>query len=540
MTLRSFLALRAPLQSRTVIDTLALTNGKIWTREGFAQSLLMRDGRIAALDVVIPPGTRTIDVGGRLVIPGFIDSHLHFVTGSRQVHDVQLRDAATLQAFSERIAARAAMLGAGAWITGGGWDEQRWSPPSLPTKQSIDAATSENPVFATRLDLHMGLANSRALALAGINRETEDPVGGTIVRDANGEPTGILKDAAMRLVTKVVPPLTVSERVAAARDGLREAARHGVTAFCDMGMAAEAFDDLRAYQRLERAGELTARVWMYLPIAEWQRLAVSGIEKGFGSAKLRVAGVKGFADGSLGSSTAAFLDSYEGEEGNRGLLMAGVLDGSLSRSIKEADLAELQPAIHAIGDDANEKVLSMFEAHTAHRERRFRIEHAQHLNGNLIQRFAKARVIASMQPYHLSDDGRWAESKIGSARAQWAFPIRSLLDAGAMVSFGSDWPVAPLDPLAGIHAAVTRRTFDGAHPSGWVASEKVTVAEALRCYTARSAWAVFAETEIGTIASRMRADLAVLSEDIFTIAPEEIERVRVDMTIFDGHVIYER
>lgn len=520
-------------------SALALTNGKIWTGDGFASSVTIRDRRIQALDGEIPAGAQVLDLRGRFVVPGFIDNHLHFVMGSAQLDRVQLRDATSLATFRERIVTHANVLGPDRWILGGGWDEQRWTPASLPSRIDIDADTPRNPVFVTRLDLHMGLANSIALQRAGITRDTPDPAGGTIVRDAAGEATGLLKDAAIQLVSKVIPPFTLAERVAAIRRGLREAARHGVTSFCDMGMTAEAFEDFRAYQQLEREGALTARVWMYLPIAHADAVAALGIERGFGSSRLRIAGFKGFADGSLGSSTAAFREPYEGDCCNHGLLMQPMQDGSMERWVASADEHELQLAIHAIGDRANADVLSLFEARADSATRRFRIEHAQHLDPVLVQRFADAGVIASMQPYHAADDGRWAVTKIGVAREAWAFPFRSLLDAGATVTFGSDWPVAPIDPLAGIHAAVTRRPIDGSSPDGWIPEQKISVTEALRCYTTANAWATFAEREIGTLAPGMLADLIVLSHDLFELAPEAIDRVRVELTMIDGEVIYE-
>ncbi|HEX2835321.1 MAG TPA: amidohydrolase [Thermoanaerobaculia bacterium] len=520
-------------------ETLVLTNGKIWTGHSFAHSITIRWGRIVSLDDATPNDARVIDLRGRLAVPGFIDNHLHFVTGSLQLERVQLRDARSLDLFVERIAERASHMSAGSWITGGGWDEQSWSPAVPPARQHIDALTPGHPVFVTRLDLHMGLANSVALRLAGITRETPDPPGGTIVRDGRGEPTGILKDTAMRLVTSIIPVPSVEERVAVMRRGLHEAARRGITSFCDMGITAEAFDDFRAYQRLDREGALTARVWMYLPIDSWERLADIGVEKGFGSEQLRLAGLKAFADGSLGSSTAAFREPYEGEPHDCGLLMQPMQDGSMARAIAGADAHELQLAIHAIGDRANAEVLSLFESHAGHDTRRFRIEHAQHLDPALVERFAKGRIIASMQPYHAIDDGRWAITKIGAHRIGSSFPFRSLLDAGAHVTFGSDWPVAPLDPMLGIHAAVTRQTVDGRNPDGWIPEQKISVAEALRAYTANNAFAVFAEREIGTLAPGLRADLAILSDDLFTVSPGEIERVRVEMTISGGRVIYE-
>ncbi|HEU4889818.1 MAG TPA: amidohydrolase [Thermoanaerobaculia bacterium] len=478
-----------------------------------------------------------IDLRGRLAVPGFIDNHVHFVNGGFQLSRVQLRDAASADELVARIAAHASTMDAGQWMTGGGWDEQRWTPYALPTRQMIDAATPAHPAFLHRLDMHMAVANTRALQLAGITRDTPDPAGGTIVRDAEGEPTGLLKDAAMAIVSAVIPPPSVDERVAAARAALREAARFGVTSFCDMGMSPEAFDDFRAYQRLEREGALTARVSLFMPIGSYERLQNAGVEKRFGSERLRVGGLKGFADGSLGSSTAAMREPFTDEPHHCGLVMGEMADGSMARWVADADAHELQIAIHAIGDRANAEVLSIFEARPDARARRFRIEHAQHLDPSLIERFGRSGVIASMQPHHAIDDGRWAETKIGRERAKATYAFRSLLDAGAMVTFGSDWTVAPLNPLLGIYAAVTRRTIDGRHPEGWIPEQKITVEEALRCYTTNNAYAMFAEHELGRIAPGMLADVVVLSEDIFAIAPERIADVQVEMTIFDGDVV---
>ncbi|HUF17419.1 MAG TPA: amidohydrolase [Thermoanaerobaculia bacterium] len=519
-------------------EALVLDNGKIWTGDGFVERVVIRGNRVDSFGGTLPSGTRVIDLRGRLVVPGFTDNHVHFVTGSLQLTKVQLRDAASPGQFARRIAEHARGIGEGAWITGGGWDEQTWTPPVLPGRQTIDDTTMQNPVFVTRLDMHMGLANGLALKLAGITRATPDPPGGAIVRDADGEPTGILKDAAMKLVQAVLPPPSLEERIAAIRAGLTEAARYGVTSFCDMGLSDEAFEDFRAYQRIERDGGLTARVWVYMPIPSWERLRNAGVERNFG-ARLRIGGLKGFADGSLGSSTAAFEEPFEDEPGSRGLMMQPMENGSMARWIADADAHELQIAIHAIGDRANAEVLSIFESVPGHRERRFRIEHAQHLDPDLIRRFATDRVIASMQPCHAIDDGRWAERKIGSTRARSTYAFRSLLDAGAIVTFGSDWPVATLSPILGIHAAVTRRTLDGRNPQGWIPEQRINVDEALRCYTANNAWAIFAEREIGTIAPGMLADLAILSEDVFTIHPDDIENAQVDMTIFDGKIIFE-
>ena len=532
------------MMSALVVANLLLVNGKIWTGDPgkrFVDAVAVEGNRIVAVGsnqevaAKAAPGSQRVDLHGRLVVPGFIDNHVHFVDGGFELSRVQLRDAATPQEFARRIADFAKKTGKGVWITGGEWDEQLWKPYQLPTRQMIDAVTPDNPVFVTRLDGHMSLANSVALKLAGVTRDTPDPAGGTIVRDANGEPTGLLKDNAQSPVYAVIPNATTEERVAATRAGLGEAAKFGVTAFCDMS-GGDAYDDLRAYQRLEKSGQLTARVYLFTPIRLYQRLVDASVEKSFGGDRLRIGGLKGFADGSLGSSTAWFSEPFVGEPDNRGLAMEPMTDGSMKKWVTDADAHNLQVAIHAIGDRANDEVLKIYES--LPRDRRFRIEHAQHLTPDLIKRFATDHVIASMQPYHAIDDGRWAENKIGHERAKWTYAFRSLLDAGATLTFGSDWTVAPLNPIAGIYAAVTRRTIDGKNPNGWFPEQKISVEEALRAYTVNNAYAMFRENEIGKIAPGMLADIVVLSDDLFTIAPERIENVKADMTIFDGQIIY--
>ena len=531
-----------------VAANLVLVNGKIWTGdEGlrFVEAVAVEGNRIVATGTTeavlasAPRGARTIDLRGRLAVPGFIDNHVHFVDGGFQLSRVQLRDAASPEEFARRIGDFARKAGKGAWVTGGEWDEQLWTPYRLPTRQMIDSVTPDNPVFVSRLDGHMALANSVALRLAGLTKDSKDPTGGTIVRDSSGEPTGLLKDAAMDAVAGVIPPPTMTDRVRAARAALREAARYGVTSLCDMS-GSDAYEDLRAYQQIERAGDLTARIYLFTPIAQFERMAGAHIEKRFGGGRLRIGALKGFADGSLGSSTAGFYEPFEGEPDNRGLMMDSMTDGSMRKRILAADAANLQLGIHAIGDKANDEVLKIFESVPNVSERRFRIEHAQHLNDALIQRFAANRIIASMQPYHAIDDGRWAEKKIGHQRALGTYAFRSVLDSGAVLTFGSDWTVAPLNPILGIYAAVTRRTIDGKNPGGWIPGQKITVEDALRCYTANNAWAMFAEKEVGRLAPGMFADIAVLSEDLFTIDPKTIDSVVVDVTIVDGEIVFER
>jgi predicted amidohydrolase YtcJ len=386
----------------------------------------------------------------------------------------------------------------------------------------------------------MAVANSLAIKLSGITRETKNPDGGLIVRDTSGEPTGVLKDAAMSLVYRVVPPSTSEQKLAAARAATDYAASIGVASVQDMSAGA----DVGVYQELLRRGQLKTRIYGFSPLPNWERIARAGIRSGFGSEMLRVGGLKGFSDGSLGSTTALFFEPYNDAPNTSGLPADEMFpEGDMLKRVKEADAAGLQVVVHAIGDKANETMLSIFEQVTQNngpRDRRFRIEHAQHLRMQDIARFRRAGVIASMQPYHAADDGRWAEKRIGAERCKGTYAFRSLLDSGATLAFGSDWTVAPLNPLQGILAAVTRQTLDGKHPQGWIPEQKITVEEAVRAYTVGSAYAEFQETAKGTITPGKLADLVILSRDIFTIDPKGIGGVRAELTIVDGRVVYER
>jgi predicted amidohydrolase YtcJ len=488
-------------------------------------------------------GTEVIDARGKLVLPGFNDAHVHFLGGGFQLSSVDLRDANTPKEFADRIAAFANKLPPGRWITGGDWDHERWpgvdGKAPLPTKELIDAVTPNTPVFVSRLDGHMALANSLALKLAGITKDTADPDGGLIVRDPKtGEPTGVLKDAGMSPVWKVVPDATFEEKLAAAKAATEHAARLGVTSVQDMS----AGNDVGVYQTLLEKGELKTRIYAVSPLPAWERLARTGVRAHFGNEMLRIGGLKGFADGSLGSTTAFFYEPYLDAPETRGLAGDEMFpEGAMLERVRQADRAGLQVMIHAIGDRANEQILNIFatvKGENGERDRRFRIEHAQHLRRQDIPRFASEKVIASMQPYHAIDDGRWAEKRIGHERAKTTYAFRSLLDSRVMLAFGTDWTVAPLDPMLSVYAAVTRRTLDGKNPDGWIPEQKISVDEAVRAYTVGSAYAEFQEQNKGTITTGKLADIVMLSEDIFSIDPREIERVKVVLTIMDGRVVY--
>ena len=484
--------------------------------------------------------TRTIDAQGRLVLPGFNDAHVHFMSGGFQLSSVDLRDAKSPDEFAQRIRDFAAKVPPGRWITGGDWDHESWAEANLPTKELIDRYTPNTPVFVNRLDIHMALANSVALKLAGVTRATKDPDGGVIVRDpTTGEPTGVLKDAAQSFVWKVIPTPSFAEKLSAARAATNHAASLGVTSVQDMSSGV----DVGVYQTLLDREELKTRIYAIWPLPSWDRLARTGVRAHFGSAMLRTGGLKGFADGSLGSTTALFFDPYPDAPNTSGIPSDEMFpDGAMLERVRGADQAGLQVLIHAIGDRANDQVLSIYEQvarEDGERDRRFRIEHAQHLRAQDIARFARNQVIASMQPYHAIDDGRWAEKRIGPQRAQTTYACRSLLDADVTLAFGTDWTVAPLNPMLSIYAAVTRRTLDGQRPAGWVPEQKISVEEAVRAYTVGSAYAEFQENEKGIIAPGKLADIVIVSQDIFKIDPKEIETAKVVMTIMDGRVVYE-
>lgn len=391
------------------------------------------------------PGTRVVDAEGKRLLPGFNDAHVHFADGGASLSAVQLSDAAGLAEFVKRLGDYASRAAKGEWIRAGDWDETKWSPAVLPTRQDIDPVTPDNPVALDRYDGHMILVNSRALALAGITAQTPDPPGGVIVRDAAGQPTGALKM---------------------------------------------------------------------------------------------------FADGSLGSHTAYFFDAFLDEPQNRGLLAKDMLPPARTRMrLLRADAAGLQVCTHAIGDAAISTVLDLYqdvEDDGGPRDRRWRIEHAQHMAARDFERFAQLHVIASVQPYQAIDDGRWAEARIGHDRASRTYAFKTFLDHGVRLAFGTDWPVAPLDPTLTLYAAVTRATLDGKHPEGWFPEQKLTIEQAISFYTMGSAYAEFQERDKGSIEPGKLADMVLLDADVLSIPATQLRNVHVLTTWLGGEQIYDR
>jgi len=480
----------------------------------------------------------TIDLQGKLMLPGFIDNHTHFIDGGFYLLGLDLRSAKTTDEFKQ-ILREYVQTHRGQWITGGDWDHEQWERNDLPTKEMIDDFSPDTPILISRFDGHMSLANSYALKLAGITKRTPPPPGGMIVKDPHsGEPTGILKDEAENLVYAIIPAPTPEQFSTAALRALEEARRNGITSLQDISYKSH----MQTYQQLEKQGLLTCRIYTRLPIYTYEDFAHMGIQAAFGSDRLKIGSLKAFADGSLGSSTALFFEPYTQDPTTRGLAMDMLTDGRLRKMAVDADKHHLQLSIHAIGDSANSAILDIFEQIVDTNppwDRRFRIEHAQHVRFEDIKRFQKLGVIASVQPYHAIDDGVWAEKRIGS-RIKYSYPFRSFLDAGVKLCFGSDWTVAPLNALLGIYAAVTRRTLDGKNPAGWVPEQKISVAEAIECYTINSAYAAFEESVKGSIETGKFADFIILSEDILTIDPVRIKDVQVEITVLDGEIVYKR
>lgn len=541
-------AAAAAADSRPAAD-LIVHHARIWTvnpKQPEASALAVLNGRFVAVGTEAEvmrwqgPRTRMIDAQGERLLPGFDDAHVHFSDGGASLSSVQLVNVTSLKEFVQRIADYAAHAPKGEWIRNGEWDETKWSPARLPTRQDIDAVTPDNPVAVDRYDGHMLLANSKALALAGITAKTPDPPGGLIVRDASGQPTGALKDAATELLRKAEPPLNFAQRRRAIDAAQREAAMRGVTSVQDMALD---YGDLAVYAQLKAEDKLTVRVYGAPLIANVEDQAKLGLDHAFGSASLRIGALKMFADGSLGSRTAYFAQPYTDEPGNRGLLFSDMLPlikagGRLMR----ADAANLQVCTHAIGDAAIKTALDLYQAvdeKDGPKDRRWRIEHAQHMAAADFERMAQLHVIASVQPYQAIDDGRWAEARIGHDRASRTYAFRTFVQHGVRLAFGTDWPVAPLDPILTLYAAVTRATLDGKYPQGWFPEQKLSVQESIAAYTIGSAYAEFQEHEKGSIEPGKLADMVLLSQDVLTIAPAAIRDTRVLKTFLGGVEVYD-
>ncbi len=482
------------------------------------------------------PGTRTVDLGRRFVCPGFIDCHVHLTSWALTVSGMQvdLEGTRSIPEALQRIAQRVAVLSEGEWLRGRGWDKNHWAENRFPTATDLDAVTGETPAALFSHDGHSLWANSAAMRLAGISHDTEDPPGGRILRDDSGRPSGTFQESAEDLIAGHIPPYTISERVEALRKALPQAAALGLTGVHNM----EARDALRALQELRDADGLSLRVTRYTPSAHLGHLDDLGIGSGFGDERLRLGGVKAFLDGALGAQTAAMLDPYAGSD-NSGVLMMS--HEELVDLIQRATEARLAVALHAIGDRAVRMALDSYEevrSRSAGPWPRHRIEHAQHFHPDDIGRCAKLGVIASVQPAHMLADIDTCERHVPD-RVRWAFPLRSLAQAGATLAFGSDAPVEIIDPSAGFRAALARQSRNGDPADGWVPEERVTALQALRGMTWNAAFAAGAEDFLGSLEAGKLADLVVLSDDLLATPLDHLAHVRVLGTMVGGLAVYD-
>ncbi len=489
-----FVSLLVACKSKPVAEQVVF--GKVWTgneksawAEGFA---VMGDSIVAVgsrneIETWIGPQTKVIETEKEnLIVPGFIDCHTHFMEGGFALASVQLRDAKTKEEFINRIKAFALTQPKGAWITSGDWDHENWGG-ELPTRDWIDSVTRDNPVWINRLDGHMNLANTATLKLAGVDDGAKEIAGGAIVRDKKGRITGVFKDNATSLIDPVVPDSSDEQKDMALQAAMKYVASFGVTSIHNM----DGYMDV--FERARKSDALITRIYAGMSLRKWRELNEKVQQQGRGDKWLRIGSLKAFVDGSLGSHTAAFFKPFKDTPNDSGFFV--VTEAELHKRIKSADSAGLHVMTHAIGDKAVNTLLNIYERvikENGERDRRFRMEHAQHPRQEDFRRFAELQVIPSMQPYHAIDDGRWAEKFIGE-RIKTTYAFRSFLNAQANLVFGSDWFVAPPIPLEGIYAAVTRQTIDGKNPNGWVPEQKIPVEEALKSYTIRAAYASFEE-----------------------------------------------
>jgi predicted amidohydrolase YtcJ len=508
-----------------------------------AGSLAVRGGRIVYLgdDAGAGPwrgaATRVVDLGGRAVTPGLIDAHSHLSGLGAEMEQVDLRGAATYGEVVRRVAEAAAKVPAGGWVLGRGWDQNLWPDKQFPTAEALSRAVPDHPAWLTRIDGHAALVNARAMAALGIGAATPDPPGGRLLRDAAGHPSGILVDRAMEAASRMPAPSAADlERQIAA------AARHcvalGLTTVTDMGVGQPVLD---AYGAVHRAGRLPLRAALF--VADNRELLERWLARGpqiDPTAHLTVRGIKMYADGALGSRGAALVEPYSDDPGNLGLLVSS--GAHLEAVARQAVAHGFQVAIHAIGDRGNLVALDAMERALGgpRPELRFRLEHAQILRLQDIERLAKLGIIASMQPTHATSDMPWAKDRLGEARLAGAYAWRKVLAAGGRLALGSDFPVESPDPRLGLYAAVTRQDLSGQPPGGWLPGERLSREEALRGFTLDAAWSLFLDPEVGSLTVGKRADLVVFARDPMTVPVAEMPRAPVDMTLVDGQVVYQR
>jgi predicted amidohydrolase YtcJ len=554
---------------------VVLTGARVYTLEPaqpWAEAVALRGDRILKIgtsDEVRPlvraGHTRVLELKGRLVLPGFIDNHTHFDSAGRLLLGLNLLEVDEPVAFRKHVGEAARRLPPGAWLVGGDWGAYgAWAkgstgaaagaprpPEFLPTKDLVDPMTADHPALISRFDGQLHLANSLALRAAGITAATRDPEGGAILRGSDGAPNGLLRGTAAQLVRKAIPPPAYAQRKAEALRALAEARRYGVTTIHDN---VPDFEELQLFRDLQKSGELTTRVWARMWLSEWEKErahirenGVPAVNGGWGDDMIRLGGLKAWVDGIMGNSSALFFEPYTNAPDQYGRLRPVMFpEGNLYRLVRDADRAGFTVTVHAIGDRANRILLDTYErvfAENPARDRRFRVVHAQVTEPDDQRRFGRLGLVAEVQPYHAIDDMRWMEERIGE-RARNAYPFRGLLNGGAALSFGSDWPGTnasyyPINPLLGIYAAVTRQTLEGKPEGGWFPAQRLSLEDAVRFFTWNNAYATFEEDSKGSLKEGKLADLVVLDRDIFARPPRELIETQVLYTILGGKIVHE-
>lgn len=526
---------------------LVVTNARIYTVDATlpeAEAMAVVDGRIAAIGTAaeiepwISGETEVVDAAGGTVIPGLIDAHAHVMNLGEFLRNLDLVDTTSAEEITQMVADAAASRPAGSWITGRGWDQNDWEDVALPTRELLDAATAEHPVYLRRIDGHAFWVNGVALDLAGITADTPDPDGGRIIRDQQGRPTGVLVDNAMPLIADLVPDPDAEELAARLAVAQEHMVSMGLTGVQDMG-ASQGLDQapyIDLYLAWDASDRLLPRIAVLLD-GRNERLVESWLERGprvDTEGRAWVKAVKFYADGALGSRGAALLEEYSDDPGNEGLLVTA--PEVLRERVQRAAKAGFQPGIHAIGDRGNRVALDALAGIDP--AVRPRIEHAQVVALDDIPRFRAQSVIASIQPTHATSDMYWAEDRVGPDRIQGAYAWRKLRDSGAILVCGSDFPVENANPFHGLYAAITRQDQKGWPAGGWYPAERMSRQEALRCFTIDAARSAFMEDHVGSLTVGKWADFLILDRDIMSVAEEEIWQTRVVRTVIAGNTVY--
>ncbi|MFI5058498.1 MAG: amidohydrolase [Candidatus Acidiferrales bacterium] len=483
-------------------------------------------------------GAEIVQLKGKFVMPGFNDAHVHLSGAGADLLAVQLNGADSVAKVQKRVADAVALRKEGEWIKGSGWDHTLWPDKKFPSREQLDVVAPRNPVFLTHISGHVAVANSLALKLAGITRDTPNPAGGVIERDADGEPTGMLEEgSAMQLVEMKVPEITPEQRRAGIVLALADAARNGVTSVQDYSE----WDDFNIYRQIKEEGKLTVRIteWLNftLPLHDLLNLRSEG---GTTDPWLKTGALKAFTDGAMGTRTAALLAPFSDDPSTSGVLIHDPV--KLRAMAIERDKAHFQLAFHAIGDRANRIALDVFEAvaqANGPRDRRDRIEHAQLVAPEDFPRFAALKVIASMQPSHETTDMRWTEDRVGPERAKGSYAWATMLKNGVRLAFGTDYDVEPISPMRGLYACVTRELPEGGPKGGWQPQEKISLEDCIRTYTSGSAYAEFEEGKKGELKPGEYADFIILSNDLTKVPPADYVKTRVLQTVVGGRTVYQ-